>query len=284
MALTPDEIERRTFPIADWGYDRGDVHKFLVEVAATLRYAQHQSIPRVAARPEAPPRSDTHAVGKRVVEILEAAEELAAGIRDEAANEAADIRAQAELQAADRLREAEAEVARTKEQAKRLLIAAQEKAARIVADAEAEAESMIATAEEQAKARAGQIERRARQHAQRILRFEADVRERLEGIREDLRQAIERLVGSEDRPIIDLTQERPLLRVGTGATDAVVDTDADADARTEPSPETLAADPIEGMVRSAVDRAVEASRRRAAPPRSLKAPSDTAQPAPAAPR
>ncbi len=259
MALTPDEIERRTFPIADWGYDRGEVHKFLVEVAATLRYAQHQSIPRVS-RPEPAPRGDTQVVGKRVVEILRAAEELAAGIRDEAANEAAELRAQAELHVADRMREADAETARTREQAKRLLLAAQEKAARIVSDAQVQAESTIAAAEERANARAEHIERRARQHAERILRFEADVRERLEGARDDLRQAIERLVGSEERPVIDLTGARPAVRTGAGRP---------SDPEAVPTTAGLNADPLENMVRSAVDRAVEASRRRANVPRTV---------------
>ncbi|MCX7620475.1 MAG: DivIVA domain-containing protein [Acidimicrobiales bacterium] len=265
MALTPDEIERRTFPIADWGYDRGEVHKFLVEVAATLRYAQHQSIPRVAPRAELPPRADAQMVSKRVVEILKAAEELAAGIRDEAANEAAGIRAQAELHAADRLREVEAQTARTKEQAKRLLLTAQEQAARIVAEAEAEAQAIVAAAEQEAKARASRIEHRARQHAARILRFEADTRVRLEGIREDLRHAIERLTGSEERPIIDLTEERPRLRIGNQQAH-------NQDTDPEPPPDAVAPDPLEQMIRSAVDRAVEASRRRAEPPRSVAAP------------
>ena len=259
MALTPDEVERRTFPIADWGYERGEVHKFLVEVATTLRYAFHTSFPTVTVVSPTPPPApvavptgegtDLAGLGNQVDEVLRAASALGSSLRDQAEADATTIKAQAELDAADRLREAEAEAEARREQARRVLQAAEHQAAALLADAEQQAQDIVRGAVDQARARAERIERRAERHAERVQRFEADVHDRLTAARADLDKAIERLAGSADEPVLDLSTERPGVRIGSlipgeppaGSTVSVSD----------------AVDPAARLMRAAVGRALD---------------------------
>ncbi len=270
------------------------MHKFLVETAATLRYAQHAVMPPVgvvvAKAPEAPaaPKADAALVssedgsvdlakvGEHVGRILEAAEALAAGLRADADNEVIAIRAGAEKAAADRRREAEDDARLIREQAKRVLIAAQDQAARIVAEADEEAASLRAAAEQRLQARTEKIQRVASQHADRVVRYEHDAVRRLEEARADLERAIERLTGSESRPVVDLSQSRPTVR--TGALPERADMTSDASARV-PAPatptvaepiQTPGPDPVSNLVRAAVERAVEHS----TPRRSRSAPQE----------
>lgn len=291
MALTPDEIERRTFPIADWGYDRGEVHKFLVETAATLRYAQHATLAPAQGvvvdkgpEPEkAPPPeltglvsedgvADFTKVGEQVTRILEAAETLAAGLREDAENEMINARARAEKAAADRIREAEEDAVLIREQAKRVLVASQEQAARITNEAEDEATAIRSAAEQRLQQRNEKIQRVARQHADRVIRFEHDAVRRLEDARADLQRAIERLTGSEQNPVVDLSRGRAGVR--TGSLELAEGDDVVVPIYPEPVPPTVApsvepagSDPVSNLVRAAVERAVEHSTtRRSAPP------------------
>jgi DivIVA domain-containing protein len=272
MALTPDEVERRTFPIADWGYERGEVHKFLVEVAATLRYALHSSFPSVTV--VAPPTVTTPApttpapttpaltpltpstgasaadltgLGHQVDDVVRAAEALGASLRQQAEAEATEIKARAELEAADRRREAERAADEQREQARRVLLAAEQQAAALVADAEQRAQETLRGAVDQARARAGRIERRAERHAERVGRFEADVHERLAAARADLDRALDRLTGTADEPVLDLSTERPGVRTGSLVPDAAPTTLTDDHGPIDPAVQ---------LMRAAVGRAV----------------------------
>lgn len=292
MALTPDEIERRTFPIADWGYDRGEVHKFLVETAAVLRYVQHAALstaPGVVVDPapeEVTARSrispelaalvteegaiDLHKVGDQVSRILEAAETLAAGLCEDAEREAIAIRAGAEQAAADRIREAEQDARVMRDQAKRVLVTSQEQAGRITSEAEEEATALRAAAEQRVQQRTEKIQRVAQQHADRVKRFERDTVRRLEDARADLQRAIEQLTGSIDNPVLDLSRPRPSIRTGS-LEETVEDGDqvvslyleSVSPAVTTPvepvEADTVGSDPVSNMVRAAVERAVEHS-------------------------
>lgn len=222
MPLTPDEVERHTFPIADWGYERGDVHKFLVEVAATLRYALHSSFPTVTVvnpTPPSPATTEVHPdlsqLGNQVNEVIRAAETVAASVRDQAEAEATEIRARAELDASDRRRDAEIEVNALKDQARRVLQAAEQQAAAVIADAERQAQDARQRAVDQGRRRAERLERRAAHHAEQVRRYEEDVHERLSAARSDLDRAIIRLAGSPRYPVVDLSTQRPGVRVGS---------------------------------------------------------------------
>ena len=250
MALTPDEIEGREFHVVDQGYDMVQVDTFLTEVAASYRYAVHNLLPGASGVGQATGRHPAAGaggdaltrVGQEVAEILRSAEKVAETVRNEADADVAAARSQADLEAAELRQAAE----RDRDQAKRLLTHAQEQAETIVAEAEAEARTLVDKAQEDATARADEILGRSRRHAEQILRAERAVIERLHDVRGDMDSAIDRLAGSEDRPVLDLTSGEPVLRVGGQSADEGGDADPSA-----------TQDPVRTMVRNAVDRAAE---------------------------
>ena len=88
---------------------------------------------------------------------------------------------------------------------------------------------------------------RSRRHAEQILRAERAVIERLHEVRTDVDSAIDRLAGSEERPVLDLTSGEPVLRVGGLLPTSTGEGDTD----------TADDDPLRTMIRAAVDRAAD---------------------------
>jgi DivIVA domain-containing protein len=253
VALTPDEIEGREFRVVDQGYDMVQVDTFLTEVAASYRYAVHNLLPGASGvgvgpaterHPSASSPDALSRVGQEVSEILRSAEKIAETVRGEADTDAATIRARADLESAE-LRQA---ADRDREQAKRLLTHAQEQADAIVGEAEEQARALLEQTTNDATERSEELLGRSRRHAEQILRAERAVVERLHEVRADVDSAIDRLAGSDERPVLDLTSGEPVLRVG-GLLPSQPD---DA----EPTNETVD-DPLRTMIRAAVDRAAD---------------------------
>ena len=111
MALTPDDIERRTFRVVRKGYDREEVDGFLLHVAAELR--------ALSATPAGPGELGTGPafvrVAHTIASMLQTAAESAAGIRRDAEAEADALR----RQAGEELERARADAARLVEEARR---------------------------------------------------------------------------------------------------------------------------------------------------------------------
>ena len=95
-----------------------------------------------------------------------------------------------------------------------------------------------------------------RRHAEQILRAEREALRRLHEAQAGVAAAVELLTGSEIRPVVDLTELRPSVRLGELDVETVEDDDRGEDARPDRSND----DPVVRMVRSAVDRAAEHAR------------------------
>lgn len=278
MPLTPDQIEQRTFALVTDGYDPEAVRRFLLEVAATVRVALHATnlTPAPAPAPAPSGGDPFERVGAEVAGVLRAAEDAATALRTEAEEEAAAVRAEAErellalrsatddeigelLERARReadavLQRAETDALTHHDRARRLLTAAQEQADAIVAEAEAQGKAVLANAREQADEHIRQVVLRARAHAEEILRAERDALRRLHEVQAQLAGAVDLLQHAEHRPIVDLTEARGTLRLGN--------LDVAAPGNGEPVEAGVEVrDPLVGMVRAAVDRAVQHSSR-----------------------
>jgi DivIVA domain-containing protein len=258
--LSPDEIERRSFAIEDRGYDRDEVRVFLLEVASALRLALHTTRPPAAtppatAVPTPPPAAEVAAggddfarLGSEVAEVLRSAHEAVAGLHHQAEVEIA-ARHEEALAAADEVRrQAEADATWTHDRAKRVLITAQEQADSILAEADADAAELLASARRQAHEHADQVATRTRRHAEQILRAEREALRRLHQAQAGVAAAVEMLTGSETRPVVDLTELRPSVRLGPLSLEPP---------EPEPTPTAPAVvnDPVARMIRNAVDRA-----------------------------
>ena len=165
-------------------------------------------------------------------------------MRAEADTDAATIRARADLESAELHQAAE----RDRDQAKRLLTHAQEQADTIISEAEVQARTLVDQASEDATRTSEELLGRSRRHAEQILRAERAVVDRLQDVRTDVDAAIDRLTGSEERPVLDLTSGEPVLRVGGLPVEGGDEDDDEADA--DP-------DPLRTMIRAAVDRAAD---------------------------
>jgi DivIVA domain-containing protein len=250
VALTPDEIEGREFRVVDHGYDPVQVDTFLTEVAASYRYAVHNLLPGASGVGSATGRhpaavSNAEAltkVGQEVADILRSAEKVAETVRAEAEADANSIRARTDLEVAELRQAAEQD----RDHAKRLLTHAQQQAESIMAEAEQQAQLVAEQMTSDASQRADEMISRSRRHAEQILRAERAVIERLQEVRSDVDGAIDRLAGSEDRPVLDLTSGEAVLRVGDEAPAPA--------AGSGPEP----GDPVVEMMRAAVRRAAGA--------------------------
>lgn len=299
MHLSPDEIERRTFAIEDRGYDRDEVRVFLLEVASALRLALHTTrpplppaIPAAAqpgpAAPEphpapAPPTGspaldDFTRLGSEVAELLRSAHEAVAALHQQADAEIAARHEDAVARADEVRRQAEVDAGWTHDRAKRVLITAQEQADAIVADAESRAAEVLATARRQAREHADQVATRTRRHAEQILRAEREALRRLHQAQAGVAAAVEMLTGSETRPVVDLTELRPNVRLGSLSVEA--GSEPAPEAASEPVPASASNDPVTRMIRSAVDRAAEHAR--SAPTPESEDPADGSGPDPLA--
>lgn len=215
MALTPEEIEGRRFPLVAKGYDPKQVDRFLTEVAASYRYAMHHLLPGVNRQTGTTPSGDGgHALHQRVsaevADILRAAERVGESLRSEADKEAAEIRSAAEADAA-RIR---AEADQQRQQAKKALLRAQQQAETLVREAERQAEERLARVEAEAEQRAHRVLAGVRRRAEQMARAEQAAVERLRAVRDDIDTAIVRVAGSETEPVVDLTSGEPVVRIG----------------------------------------------------------------------
>ena len=85
MALTPTDVEGKTFGTALRGYDLDEVDDFLDEVVATLRDLQDQVAMAKAGEPASapPPTGDESAVGRALIVAQTAADNIIAEAREE---------------------------------------------------------------------------------------------------------------------------------------------------------------------------------------------------------
>ncbi len=149
MALTPEEIENKTFPIDLRGYDKETVHAFLEEVARSYKdlLTSDNRAAETSGAERGPDALDAFA--EQLSAVLRAAtteaEKLVAQAREEAAiaieqgsADSEQVRAEAarELNRSKELREAAEQDAAVAENVR---LVAEEEAAKILADAEAQA-------------------------------------------------------------------------------------------------------------------------------------------------
>lgn len=97
MALTPEEIEKKTFATALRGYDLDEVDDFLDEVVAAMRELQEriESVER-APEPVASAEIDESAVGRALVAAQATADRILADARQEAERILEEARTEAE--------------------------------------------------------------------------------------------------------------------------------------------------------------------------------------------
>lgn len=279
MALSPDDIERRTFAVRESGYDADEVRKFLFEVAAVVRLARHTTAlpPSLTRSPSGDAtrwpvrgslgsragRDATASAADASTDPAPADPEmpdLAASSRTQAEARAAEIREDALHDAAEIRRKAEADAALEKDRAKRVLTTAQAQASAIIADAEAHAQVITAAAASFADDHMRETMDRTRRQADEILRVERDTIARLQAAQTDVGRAIESIARADTSPITDLHRPGRSLRFGVPsdlADDTMVEESFSADA--------LSDDPVVQMVRTAVDRAVTAAASSAGP-------------------
>src|SRR5438067_1878466 len=139
VALSPEEIENRTFPAVVRGYERSAVDAFLHEVAAEVRRLQAAAARAAAQPPPAPVAQREAAAPEAQVDPYETVGAQLATLLRTAGDSAARIRREAEDIAETTRREAE-------EEAERLLGSAEERAREVVASAEREADQLVAEA------------------------------------------------------------------------------------------------------------------------------------------
>lgn len=236
MRLTPEEIEARRFRLAPNGYECEAVDRFLAEITEELRNEP-------AGRSE---DDEFTRVGQEIAGLLRAARSSAGAVKAEADGLAASVRSRAELEAADIRKEADAHL----EQARQVLAEAEAQAEVVRAEAERRVAEAVTTGRAEGEAQARTIIDEAERRAEEILRNERAAQQRLLAARTDLQQAIDRLSGTPDHALVDLTETGDVAATGARARAHHADEPA------EPAPST---DPLLSMVRAAVGRAAEHS-------------------------
>jgi DivIVA domain-containing protein len=230
VRLTPEEIEARRFRLAPNGYDCEAVDRFLAEITDALR---EQPVPATGT-------DEFSRVGQEIAAVLRSARDSAAAVRAEAEGQAAAARSRAEAEAADLRKEAKAHL----HDAEQTLAEARVRAERIVGDAERHADEI--------------------RHAERV------ARQRLLATRTDLQHMIDRLGGSSDASVLDLTADDADATLGDPAATTPAGTPAHrADPLATGGPGAEVGAPVEApdhpsvpllrMVRAAVGRAAEHS-------------------------
>jgi DivIVA domain-containing protein len=138
MSLTPEELERATFPVVKRGYDPHAVGRFLSEVATNLR--ESDDFRRAGDEVEAALRGLHGLLARMKAE----AEEDALRVRTEAEQEAFRVRTDAEQHAVRLAREVE-------EESVRIRTEAEEDARRLRADAERERDELMTHVQSEAR-------------------------------------------------------------------------------------------------------------------------------------
>lgn len=138
MELTPEELERATFPLVKRGYDPEAVQRFLAEVAARLRQ-----------------EDDFRRAGDEVATALRGLHDLLTDMKSEAEEEALRIRTEAEQEAFRVRTEAEQQAVRMHndavEEIRQLQATAEANAARIRSEAERERDELMAHAQSEVR-------------------------------------------------------------------------------------------------------------------------------------
>ena len=219
MAITPDEIENKVFPLVRRGYDPAEVDAFLTDVASTLAQAQGGLATPPVAEAEAPapaPVAEPDAVtvrgpddfgqlGEEVAAILRQAHESVAQLRHRAEADAALIRQNAQREAQELTRRADAD----RQAAAIELEAARHESDRILADVQRQADGAAAAAAALARQRTREVIEAARAEARGAVTVQRNVRGRLQDTRDHIDLALDRLV-EEDTDLfatIDLTDD-----------------------------------------------------------------------------
>ena len=221
MAITPDEIETKVFPLVRRGYEPAAVDDFLKDVATTLAQAQgglatppvpeaEATAPEPVAEPAAEPDAvtvrgpdDFGQLGEEVAAILRQAHESVAQLRHRAEADAALIRQNAQREAQELTRRADAD----RQAAAIELEAARHESDRILADVQRQADGAAAAAAALARQRTQEVIEAARAEARGAVTVQRNVRGRLQDTREHIDLALDRLV-EEDTDLfatIDLT-------------------------------------------------------------------------------
>ena len=155
MGFTPEDIERREFLVALRGYDRDEVHRYLIEVAAQFREAL--SAPPAAEDPYT-------RLGEDVAELVRSTAEQSNALRAKAEDEVAALRSSAEHEVAELRAEARRE------------------ADQIRADAEADAERRHSEAVDYAREQVSAVLADARERYSRADAAERELVDFLRGV------------------------------------------------------------------------------------------------------
>lgn len=222
MALTPEEIADKDFPVGLRGYDQGDVRAFLRTVADTVRELASAPPPPApapepapeptpvpeptaasapAATPDPQPAApspgpsggtDWADLGEEIAAVLRTAHEQAASLRADAerAAQATGAAAAAEAEATRAAAEADRADAATR------LAGAQNEALGLVADAQARVERMLETSKERAEQEASA----AVAHLTAQIGDLTATRDRAKADLGELKTSIDAVLGSPDRP------------------------------------------------------------------------------------
>lgn len=190
LAVTPDEIARKTFPVARRGVDAEAVRLYLTRVAAELREVSEREVllrerladaERRAADPVLDEATLTRAIGVETAKILSTAHEAARNVLANAEAQAAELTAAAESVLSTRVAEADAE-------ALAIRTAAEQEAGDYLARAQAEADALTDEAH-------------------------SDAVELLDATKEECRRMVAEARDLRNRTLADLVERRRVLRV-----------------------------------------------------------------------
>ena len=195
MALGPEDIASRQFPVKVWGYDKDKVDEFLQQVSTDFRELLRAA--RSTVQPPPPARSSFEELGDQVVSILDSAAQGADELKLAAEREAQAIRAAAAEEAAetveaalDQLEAANKAKATAESEAEAVRAAARYEAGRV----EQEAIERAARLEQDAREKAADLERAANANVTAVL---AEARRRYEHLRQAERKSMARLAAVE---------------------------------------------------------------------------------------
>jgi DivIVA domain-containing protein len=274
MSLTPEELERTTFPVVKRGYDPRVVQRFLSELATSLRESDDF---RRAGDEVATALRGLHGL---LAGIKADAEDEALRVRTEAEQEAFRVRTDAEQQAVVLTRQAEEEAARARTEAERdagrLRHEAAEDAARLRAEAQRERDELMTHAQIEVRAMLEEA-RLEREDAKRIAAAvdqtvaakrsefdeylvavttlaESTARARVAAVLDGYRAEVERLVAAREQTSAALRVVRSSLEQAVTG----LDPDVDLTDRTLRDEEALQPPPLDDdAVEAAVAHALE---------------------------
>lgn len=241
MELSSDEIRHRRFPVRRRGYDAAAVDEFLERIAAALDSSDSDDAFETA--------------GREIAHILRATHEEAARLRAAASAEAEAILSQAKVEA-EQLHEQAGE---DRAKAKELLVRSRLHVTETEAEAEERSAAIVGSAEQQAHDRVADVLRSGREQLAQLATDQQHARSRLMAAHADLQAVIHRV--AEPKPLIDLTAPTTAVELDTEPAAGSPGRPAPGEGRSDP--QSLPTDPLDAMVRDAVERAVAHSTRSA---------------------